>query len=331
MPAEVQILQSIDRAFAAKEEFEDSADVACGPFRVKVSFATEPLRQAFLPSLIPRPAGPSQLDIRFTSASEIDLAAMVPQPPDLPRLVSSDRCYAVWQPGALPVLLALDRQTARGIVWLAADAAPYWMRSRPALALLHAFSVDTPWTALHGGAVGHAGRFALLAGKGRSGKTTAALSCALAGWDYAGDDFVFTHTQTGRIEPLYCSARLRADLVSVFGSLLDASAGLSDDDGEHRHELRLATKLTGRIGGGSMAAIFLPRRTGASTVRFVRARRSDVFASLLAITTIGLPGWPNVTAEKIAAVAGLAPAFLVDTGPDPLAIPAAFAAKLDSL
>jgi hypothetical protein len=117
----------------------------------------------------------------------------------------------------------------------------------------------------------------------------------------------------------------------VFGGVLDASVGLSDDDGEHRHELRLATKLKGRIGGGSMTAIFLPRRTGAPAVEFASARRSDVFAALLAITTVGLPGWPKVVAEKIAAVASLAPAFFVDTGPDPLAIPAAFAEKLHSL
>src|SRR5262249_50561029 len=145
---------------------------------------------------------------------------------------------------------------------------------------------------------------------------------ALAGWDYAGDDFVFAHTSTGRIEPLYCSARLRADSATVFPNLLDASAGLSDDDGEHRHELRLAKKLEGRIAGGSMAAIFLPRRMGSSTVEFASARRSDVFSALLAITTVGLPGWPKIVAEKIAAVAGLAPAFFVDTGSDPLAIPA---------
>ncbi|MGC4005481.1 MAG: hypothetical protein QM811_21135 [Pirellulales bacterium] len=40
--------------------------------------------------------------------------------------------------------------------------------------------------------------FTLLAGEGHSGKTTAALACAKAGWRYAGDDFVAVNSETGR-------------------------------------------------------------------------------------------------------------------------------------
>jgi hypothetical protein len=52
---------------------------------------------------------------------------------------------------------------------------------------------------------------------------------------------------------------------------------------------------------------------------------------LIAATTIELPGWPEVTAEKIAAAVDLAPIFFVDTGTDPSAIPDAFAVQLDRL
>ena len=80
-----------------------------------------------------------------------------------------------------------------------------------------------------------------------------------------------------------------------------------------------------------LAAIFLPRRRGARLPQFSPARRSDAFAALITATTIELPGWPGVTAEKIAATVELAPVFFVDTGEDPLAIPDAFAAQLERL
>jgi hypothetical protein len=79
-----------------------------------------------------------------------------------------------------------------------------------------------------------------------------------------------------------------------------------------------------RIKGGQLVAILLPRRHGAETPAFAPARRSDAFAALLPITTVGLPGWPDLVAAKIAALIDLAPIYFVDTGRSPEAIPDAF-------
>jgi len=298
---------------------------------MQLNFASAALVQAFLPAFVCSEPRPAQLKIAFATAAQFDLGEIIPHPRDAYRVMVDESCFAVWQPGPRPVLSALDRRSCRAVVWLPTGEAPHWVRSRPALSLINAFSIDTPWTALHAGAVGRAGRFVLLAGRGRSGKTSAALACALAGWDYAGDDFVFAHTLAGEVAPLYSSARLRMDMVSAFGALLEAGAEVSEDDGERRHELRLAENLRDRVRGGSIAAIFVLRRRGARAPEFAPARRSDAFAALMAITTIGLPGWPKIVAEKIAAVADLAPVSFVDTGADAHAIPEAFAAKLDNL
>ena len=331
MQAKHQITEAIDRVFAGMTSPAlPEAYARSGSFKLRLRFASSALAETFLPSWICSEPGAVDLDIAFTSNAHHDLGSLVPEKPEMSRLFADPDCYAVWQSGPLAVLFALDRQTRRAIVWLSAGQAPPWVQSRPALTLIHALSIETPWTALHGGAVGRGERFVLLAGKGRSGKTTAALACAQAGWHYAGDDFVSVNTRNGLVEPLYCSARLRLDLAGSFRNLIGGSTPVSDVDGERRHELSLAA-LGDRVRGGALAAIFLPRRRGALLPEFSPARRSDAFAALITSTTIELPGWPRVTAEKIAAAVELAPVFFVDTGTEPKAVPDAFAAQLDRL
>jgi hypothetical protein len=325
------VRQGIDRVFSAPGSEALVAHARCGPLLVRLRFASRTLADDFLPAFIQAPsAAEHDVEIAFSTADRHDLSFLVPDAPDQPRLLVTDDVYSVWQPGTLPVLFALDRPARRGLVWLPSGDAPAWVRSRPALSLIQAFAVDTPWTALHGGAVGRGGRFALLAGKGRSGKTTAALACARAGWDYAGDDYVFVESGSLRVAPLYCSARLRLDVTEPFRDLIGTRAPVADVDGEARHELSLAG-FGERLRGGQLAALFLPRRRGATLPEFTPARRSDAFQALLTATTIELPGWPKLTTEKIMAVISALPVFFVDTGADPDAIPAAFADQLDRI
>jgi hypothetical protein len=165
----------------------------------------------------------------------------------------------------------------------------------------------------------------LLAGPGRAGKSTAALSCALAGWDYAGDDYVLADTAAGWIEPLYTSARLRIDMAPAFPDVLRTSAALSRDDGDPRHELRLADHLDpALVRGGRLIAVLLPRRMGARFPRFEPARRAEAFRALFKNTMLGAPGPLRQTATKLSSLVARAPAFFVDTGSDPRAIPSAF-------
>jgi hypothetical protein len=240
--------------------------------------------------------------------------------------------YAAWKPGPHGILSILDYRCKRAVTWLQDDCVDAWVASRPLLPLIHAFTVRTPWTAVHAGAVGRGGRSLLLAGKGKAGKTTAALACARAGWDYAGDDYIFVNTVTAAIAPLYATARMRIAAAKIFPDFLPASAELSNENDDLRHELRLAHFLgEERITGGTLAAILLPRRRGASVPEFARARRSDAFAALLTVTTMGLPGWPGVVALKVAALIDLAPIYFVDTGDCPDSIPEAFSSFLDRI
>lgn len=306
------------------------AHARCGPFGLRLGFASKELAGMFLPAYIQSTAETIDLDLRFITADHHDLSALVPEAAEKPRLLIEDGIYSVWQPAVIPVLYAVDLTARRGIAWLPKGEAPPWIRSRPAISLIHAMMRETPWCAVHAAAVGGAPGFTLLAGEGHSGKTTAALACAKAGWRYAGDDFVAVNSETGRIEPLFCSARLRPALVDTFQNFIGETTAVSDFNGEPRHELSLAD-LGDRIGGGKLRATFIPRRRGAVTPEFTPAKQSDAFRALLPTTAYELPGWPNEIAGKVAQIAGLAPVFFADTGTAPMEIPSAFARQLERL
>jgi hypothetical protein len=331
MQAESRLAQAVGELF--RHPAITSADrnvVRCGSLFLDLRFASQSLSDRLLPSLLRAPEGSPELTVAIASGEHIDLSHLLPTPRDRHRSFADELQYAAWQPGRHGILSILDYRSKSAVVWLESGGVPAWVASRPLLPLIHALTVHTPWSAVHGGSVGRNGRSLLLAGKGKSGKTTATLACARAGWDYAGDDYVLVNTVTGSIEPLYATARMRPETTESFSDFLPSTAEVSDDDGELRYELRLGGHLsTDRLRGGRLAAILLPRRRGAVVPEFEPARPSDAFAALLTETTRGLLGWPELVGAKLVALIGLAPVHFVDTGATPAAIPDAFAAFLD--
>jgi hypothetical protein len=323
------IFQSIDRIFEqvltppAVESFARS-----GSYLLRLCFARPALADEFLPSFVIEEAGSADLQIGFLTSAVADLSHFVPFPPSRSGALVGEDWFAAWQPGDLPVLYLLDRKSMRALVWLATGAAPYWIASRPVLPIMYAFSVGTPWVALHAAAIGRNGRTLLLVGEGRAGKSTAALACACAGWDYVGDDYVYANTSDSKIEPLYRSARLRADMGLALADLVTPAAQMTGSDSEARYELRLDAKC---VRGGALAAILLPRRRGGVLPEFSPARRLDAVEALYTSMTLMQLGWPETTIKKLTTLIGLAPVSFVDTGQCPAAIPDAFAEFLDRL
>jgi hypothetical protein len=306
--------------------------IQAGPLAVRLQFASEELGRLYLASFLPHRSNQSDISIGVVTAAEIDLSELQPDWTKHGPVSTGDNHFACFHAGEWPVLYLLDRPSRRGVIWLAGGTAPAWELSRPACPLIHAATVETDWLTVHGGAIGRGGRFLLLAGKGHSGKTTAALACARADWDYAGDDYVLAETRTGQIAPLYASARLRLDMTEAFAEMLHASVAVSADDGDSRHELRMSGHLRpNQVKGGTLAAILLPRRTGAERPEFSPARRADAFHALFMTTMQGMPGPLHWVAEKLKRLVGYAPTFFVDTGRAPAAIPEAFAKFLDRL
>jgi hypothetical protein len=327
MPTESSVFASgMADAFDAKLPFTQYGfAVRAGPITVGFNFSSAAMSASYGRSVTPEPSGTPDLTIRVLTVDDLDLGRMIPAPFKQGRTFSQGRYFCLWHPDERSILYLLDRSLGRGLIWLAAGEVPEWELSRPACPLIHAFLADTDWSTVHGAAVGRDGRMLLLAGPGRIGKSTAALSCALAGWDYAGDDYVLADTSAGWIEPLYSSARLRVDMAPAFSDILRTSHTLSREGGDQRHELRLADHLDpALLRGGRLVAILLPRRAGAQSPQFEPARRSDAFHALFKNTMLGAPGSLREIATKLSSLVARAPAFFVDTGSDPKAIPSAF-------
>ena len=302
------------------------AETSSGIYGLRMRFADHTLAEAYIRSFLPAKQVQEFLSISVVSSSDIDLSHLVPKPPEQGRTYVDQHHMLTWSAGKLPVLNIFDRTQRRGLVWLANGSAPAWELSRPACPLLNYASLESPWTATHGAAVGRNGQFLLLAGKGHAGKTTAALACAYAGWDYAGDDYIFTNSLTGEVAPLYTSARLREDMAHNFADLLARTARcVSCDFGEIKHELELSCMIDpSRIRGGRIAAILIPRRRGARQMEFQPASRADAFHALFTATSFGAPGPMKKYAEKLSSLVAHAPIFFVDTAQSVAAIPDGF-------
>jgi hypothetical protein len=322
---------ALAEAFEAKlQPGAASFTVRAGPISVGFDFSSIAMAASYARSLMHAPERIPNLNIRVLTADDLDLGGMIPVPFEQGRSFSQGRYFSLWHFDERPILYLLDRSQARGLIWLANGEVPEWELSRPACPLINAFLSDTPWSALHGAAVGRGGRMLLLAGSGRTGKSTAALSCALAGWEYAGDDYVLADTSAGWIEPLYTSTRLRVDMGPAFADMLRSSAAKSDG-GDPRYELRLADHLDpALLRGGRLVAVLLLRRMGAQHPRFEAARRADAFHALFKNTMLAASGPLRETAIKLSSLVARAPAFFVDTGSDPQAIPLAFDDFLNS-
>lgn len=260
-------------------------------------------------------------DVQFAivTGDDATFRRVMPEPAAKVSVLSTPEVYAYWQPSPEPIFSVFDHSTRRGVTWFPETIAPSWAIGQPCVPLIHAVIADTGWCLAHAGAIGRNGSFLLLLGPGKAGKSTAALACARAGWDYAGDDLVLLHPGRKLVAPLFSSARLRHSGVEAFESLAATAAfAVSDDDGAPRYELRLPIAPK----GGSVATILTLERAGAPEMRLGPARVTDYIGPLMWISMGRAPGYAERTAHKLLAAGRMAPALTVDTGTDPSAIPA---------
>lgn len=101
---------------------------------------------------------------------------------------SDGRWVAQFQPHSFTLL---DIKYSVGVGWVnRADCMQPWERAKPLLAELTVWLTTHGLVGTHGGFVARDGDGVLLVGKGGSGKTTCALTCLQAGFDFFGDDHV---------------------------------------------------------------------------------------------------------------------------------------------
>jgi hypothetical protein len=289
---------------------------------------------ALLPMIAPRtaPARDGAWVIDVVGSHAPPYAALLPEAERRtnPVLRSNSDLYYLWLDEAGGYATAIDRRTRRGLVWFTTpDRIASWHVARPFLHALKGIAAETPWTPVHAAAVARDGRAVLIVGQSGAGKTTIALASALSGWDYLGDDAVMLRAGPPAVAALYASSRLRLDMFDAFARVMPASLGNSDDAGEIKAELDM--RLLGCCGLASapLAAIVLPRRSGATRPRLTPVGRAETVRAIATAARQSIMGDDRAAFEKIAAAVRAVPCFAFDAGPDPLAAPEGLAALLD--
>ncbi len=247
-------------------------------------------------------------------------------------IYEDDKYLTQWMPMPEGILYMWDFENRRGVMWCTTPVIPAALLGRPFLPLISAYATQTDWCPVHASAVGRDGKFILMVGPGRAGKSTAALSCAAAGWQYAGDDFVLVNPKLRRVEPLYTSGRLRKSApVELAVNLLPFVFAESNDFNDPRFELRFRERQRGTlIQGGVIEHILIPRRRGGHNFETEPAKSSQTYAAMIAHTRVRAPGRAELLTRKLLSVTRMLPAYFIDTGSDVAAIPTRFQEILDS-
>jgi len=238
------------------------------------------------------------------------------------------------------ILSLLSDDASCGLCWVRdAGNLPGWEAAAPFRPLLHSWARSWGGHFLHAAAVGRASadRAVLLVGRGGSGKSSSALACLRAGWDYLGDDYVLvTLRPEPRVHCVYQSAKvvlafLRSAfseweplIQSVINHSVNKSAGQSNHDGNSGKAILWA----GRTGAGRicpslpLAALVQPVVKSISQPRLGPLRPSEGLLALGPSTLFQLP-WARAEGLRFCSeIARVLPAFRLELGGGPALVPA---------
>ncbi|HWA44638.1 MAG TPA: hypothetical protein VHA10_15585 [Hypericibacter adhaerens] len=239
------------------------------------------------------------------------------------------------------VRCAFDIHTSSLTVHHAANNAGYlWypeLAALPAWAQASPFRIPLSWFAnrhgqqiVHAAAVAVDGRAALIAGGGGAGKSTTALACALSGMSYLGDDYCVIEPAARKVHMLYQSAKL---LRSSLDMLPAVRPWLANADRVEREKgvMFLDPSRLPLTPSAEVAAILLPRVTGAARTTLRKGSSRDALHAILPSTIGGLMGGTAATPRLLMALAASAPVYHIDLGSEIASVPDTVASVLERI
>lgn len=269
-------------------------------------------------------AAPAALHIQIAAltGSAIELLEKLSVPP--PGLIASEPTGPLMVELHKRLAIAVDRAQHR-VTAIAGDLndMPSTHFSRPFAHMFGWLGAQRRRFLTHGAAIGHDGRGILLAGSGGQGKSTTALACALAGWQFVGDDFVMLErNDSGTLiaHSLYATGRLHPAQAARFPALIEHwDSRLSPEDEKltlFPHEGAVALTRSLKIDAIALPVVGRLDEMGVGPLSRARALR--------ALITDSIQVYPWLTRERAefyAETVERLPCYTIRVGPDIAALP----------
>lgn len=216
------------------------------------------------------------------------------------------------------VYSAVNLRTQQAVYWTnSAAIVPDYARAAPLRSILHHWLRSRGRIFLHGAAVANRGECVLLIGKGGSGKSTTALLCAYAGWQYLGDDYCLASLTDGpRMHSLYASAKLTADQMDRFPRWRKAEGALQDTQSGKTILFLDAGSGVSLIPQGNLRAIVMPVITGSPRTGIVPESPLAMWKALAPSTVLQLPGANQEDLTLMKSLVESVPGFRLNLGTD---------------
>jgi hypothetical protein len=227
----------------------------------------------------------------------------------------SDRFIGSQRPG---VITWLDR-SERHLIGLVTrhDQLSLYDRGKPLHFPLLLWHQDRSNEILHGALVSTNGQGVLLAGKGGAGKSTVALACLEAGFDYVGDDYIALEDcgEGFAGHALYSATWLTADHLRHFPRLLPHALYPENPSQEKTLVLLAEVCPAGRLlKRAPIRAVVLPRITPGPSVSIRPASKAEALFALAPTSILMRPRTGVATLEKLARLVDAMPCWWLEFG-----------------
>ena len=220
----------------------------------------------------------------------------------------------------------LDRKNQHVIGWTASGRQlSLYERGKPLHKLLSVWYDDRDVRVIHAGLVSRNGQGVLFAGMGGSGKSTSALACLHAGFDYLGDDYIGLQALAeGSFvgHSLYNSTWFEPDHMKCF-PLLPPHAIRGNHPWEDKFLILLSDVFPDRLARtASIRVLALPRIINASRSLTRPASKGEALLRLAPSSLLALAPRPGARAlERLAKLVEHVPSYWLELGRDLSEIP----------
>jgi hypothetical protein len=245
------------------------------------------------------------------------------------RLYNNERFRTAFDQGT-SALSMIDHERGLALFWTRdAQELPSYESGAPFRTILNWWAERNDLVLVHCGAIGTERGAAILAGPGGSGKSTTALLCAQAGWNYLADDYCLLQVaEPSRVFSLYNSAKLGHDQLSQFKTLAGKSAAMDGD--KHLFFLndiwqkRLTRSLPSRL-------LLLPRVSGDRDTLIEPASAGEALRAVAPSTIFQLSGAGQTSFQRLSSFVERIPVRHLNLGRDFEKIPERISACLSEM